>query len=95
MLLDIALLGLAFLFAVPAITGYFAYSHGRSFWLWFTLGCFLPFIANIILAVLCWRTAHKEERRRVGVMSRYEAGCMQSEIKEAMRPQPKTQDNPL
>ncbi|MEM8969044.1 MAG: hypothetical protein AAGE93_21685 [Bacteroidota bacterium] len=94
MLLDIALFGLAFLFAIPAITGYFAYSHGRSFWLWFVLGCFFPFISNIILAVLCWKAARKEERRRVGVMTRYEASYMQSEITEVMQPQPKTQDNP-
>ncbi|MEO0330363.1 MAG: hypothetical protein AAF223_01580 [Bacteroidota bacterium] len=94
MLLDIALFGLAFLFAIPAITGYFAYSHGRSFWLWFVLGCFLPFISNIILAILCWQTARKEERRQVGVMTRYEASYMQSEITEMIQPQPKTEDNP-
>lgn len=80
MLIDIALFGLAFLFAIPAITGYFAYSHGRSFWLWFILGCFFPFISNIVLATLCWKAARKEERRRVGIMTRYEDHYMQREV---------------
>lgn len=84
MLLDIALFGLAFLFAIPAITGYFAYSHGRSFWLWFGLGCFLPFISNIVLAILCWKAARKEERRRVGTMTRYEDYYMGQKILQAV-----------
>lgn len=92
MLLDIALFGLAFLFAIPAITGYFAYSHGRSFWLWFGLGCFLPFISNIILAILCWKAARKEERRRVGTMTRYEDRYMQQELLQVVQAQPKAQD---
>ncbi|GEM_PF-3545512 len=94
MLLDIALFGLAFLLAIPAITGYFAYSHGRSFWLWFTLGCVLPFISNIILAILCWKVARKEERRRVGTLTRFEDGYMGLEITKVVKAQPRHQDNP-
>jgi len=94
MLLDIALFGLAFFLAIPAISGYFAYSHGRSFWLWFTLGCLLPFVSNIILAILCWKEARKEERRRVDPMSRFEDHYMQLEVTKIIKNQPRHQDNP-
>lgn len=82
MLLDFLLLGLAFLFAIPAITGYFAYSHGRSFWLWFTIGCFLPVIANFIIAYLCRKEAIKAKRRKLSDLSRYEDESMGKQIKE-------------
>lgn len=82
MLLDFLLFGLAFLFAIPAITGYFAYSHGRSFWLWFTIGCFLPIIANFIIAYLCRKEAIKAERRKLADLSRYEDESMGKYIKE-------------
>ncbi|MCA0428140.1 MAG: hypothetical protein LCH37_11955 [Bacteroidetes bacterium] len=36
----------------PPISGYYAKSKGHSFWLWFTLGFFLPVISNIILYFL-------------------------------------------
>lgn len=82
MLLDFLLLGLAFLFAIPAITGYFAYSHGRSFWLWFTIGCFLPVIANFIIAYLCRKEAIKAKRRKLSDLSRYEDESMSKKIGE-------------
>lgn len=52
MLLDFALMGVLFLLSIPLICGYFAYTHGRSFWLWFCLGLFLPGIAHLILVCL-------------------------------------------
>lgn len=36
----------------PLISGFFARSQGRSFWFWFFLGCFLPFISVLILFFL-------------------------------------------
>jgi len=82
MLIDFLLLGLAFLFAIPAITGYFAYSHGRSFWLWFTIGCLLPVIANFIIAYLCRKEALKAQRRKLADLSRYEDESMEIKIRE-------------
>ncbi|TRX51195.1 hypothetical protein FNH22_24695 [Fulvivirga sp. M361] len=68
MLLDFFLVGLAFYLSIPAVVGYFAYSYGRSFWLWFTLGTFLPIVSHIILVVLVTlderKTAHNELNRR-------------------------------
>ncbi len=52
MLLDFALMGVLFLLSIPLICGYFAHTHGRSFWLWFCLGLFLPGIAHLILVCL-------------------------------------------
>jgi len=82
MLLDFLLFGLAFLFAIPAITGYFAHSHGRSFWLWFMIGCFLPIIANFIIAYICRKEAIKAEKRKLSDLSRYEDESMEKYIKE-------------
>jgi phosphotransferase system glucose/maltose/N-acetylglucosamine-specific IIC component len=81
MLLDFALIGMAFLFAIPAVTGYFAYSHGRSFWLWFTIGCFLPIIANFIIAFLCRKEAIKAQKRKLSDLSRYEDEEMEKQVK--------------
>ena len=68
MLLDFFLVGLAFYFSIPTIVGYFAYSYGRSFWLWFILGTFLPVISHVILvALVVWderKTAHNKLNRR-------------------------------
>lgn len=92
MLLDFVLLGLAFLFAIPAVTGYFAYSHGRSFWMWFLIGCFLPIIANFIIAYICRREAIKARKRKLADLSRYEDESMGKYIKElisAMTPNSK------
>lgn len=52
MLLDLAFMGALFLLSIPLICGYFAYTRGRSFWLWFTLGLLLPGIAHLILVCL-------------------------------------------
>lgn len=82
MLLDFLLLGLAFLFAIPAVTGYFAYSHGRSFWLWFLIGCFLPIIANFIIAYLCRKEAIKARKRKLADLSRYEDESMAKYIRD-------------
>jgi hypothetical protein len=52
MLIDFALMGVVFLLSIPFTCGYFAYTHGRSFWLWFLLGLLLPGIAHLILVCL-------------------------------------------
>lgn len=46
--------------AVPAtLTGYYTHSHGRSFWRWFLLGCGLPFLSLLVVAVV----VHQGHRR--------------------------------
>ncbi|MCS7019240.1 MAG: hypothetical protein RMJ87_12925 [Cytophagales bacterium] len=52
MLLDLAFMGVLFLLSIPLTCGYFAYTRGRSFWLWFALGLLLPGIAHLILVCL-------------------------------------------
>ncbi len=59
MLIDVAVLMLAFLLSIPAITGYFAHSYGKSFWGWFAIGCLLPVIAQVLLAFLCYKEAKR------------------------------------
>jgi hypothetical protein len=52
MLIDFVLFWLVFLLMIPIISGYFAYTHGRSFWLWFFIGCILPVFSYFILLLL-------------------------------------------
>lgn len=52
MIIDFALMGLLAALSIPAISGYYAYTHGRSFWLWFVIGCFLPVVSYFILMLL-------------------------------------------
>ena len=84
MLIDIAILLLAFLLSIPAITGYFAYCYGKSFWTWFAIGCFFPVIAQVVLALLCHREAAKEHRRNSVFISRYEDQQMHRQINEVL-----------
>lgn len=85
MLIDVALVMLAFLLSIPAITGYFAHCYGRSFWGWFTLGCFFPVVAQVVLAGLCYRDAQKELRRPSVFISRYEDEQMHQQINQVMQ----------
>jgi len=40
---------------LPLITGYCAYSYGRSFWVWFALGWVLPLLSFFVLFALIAR----------------------------------------
>ena len=48
---------MSMLLFLPLVTGYCAYSYGRSFWLWFVLGCALQYISFIGLVV----SLHRKE----------------------------------
>ncbi|MEO1050345.1 MAG: hypothetical protein AAFX87_06955 [Bacteroidota bacterium] len=52
MIVDLILVVVVFYLSIPAVTGYCAYSYGRSFWFWFGMGFFLPIITHIILYFL-------------------------------------------
>ena len=84
MLIDVALLMLAFLLSIPAITGYFAHCYGRSFWRWFAIGCLFPVVAQVILAFLCHREAQLELRRKSSFLTRYEDEQMHQRVNELM-----------
>lgn len=88
MLIDIALVFLAFLFSIPAVTGYFAYSHGKSFWKWFFIGCMIPIIANFLIAYLCRKEALKAQKRNISELSRYEDEWMEKYIDTIMQTAP-------
>ena len=44
------------------ITGYIAYSYGRSFWRWFGLGMVLPFVSVFIALFMAMRERAAEEQ---------------------------------
>ncbi|MCS7005212.1 MAG: hypothetical protein NZM38_07790 [Cytophagales bacterium] len=52
MFVDFALVGLVAALMIPTLSGYYAYTHGRSFWLWFGLGICFPVVSYIILLIL-------------------------------------------
>lgn len=52
MLIDLFAAFLAVVLLVPFLTGYAGYTHGRSFWLWFTLGLVLPVVSLGVLTIL-------------------------------------------
>lgn len=51
---------------IPIMTGYCAYSHGRSFWLWFLLGFILPFASFMVLFALMAREQLDPGRKLLG-----------------------------
>ncbi|WP_375418944.1 hypothetical protein [uncultured Hymenobacter sp.] len=51
---------------IPIMTGYCAYSHGRSFWLWFVLGFVLPFASFMLLFALIAREQLDPGRKLLG-----------------------------
>ncbi len=61
MLIDLALSLIAALLVIPLISGYYAVTHGRSFWLWFFIGCILPIFSYFLLLILPDKT-HPLER---------------------------------
>ena len=48
---------------IPILTGYCAYSRGRSFWLWFALGWLLPLVSFFLLFALIARDELNPGRR--------------------------------
>lgn len=44
------------------ITGYIAYSYGRSFWRWFGVGMVLPFVSVFIALFMAMRQQLAEEQ---------------------------------
>lgn len=82
MIVDFLLFGLIFYLSIPAVAGYVASSYGRSFWLWFTISCFLPVITHVILyAVL---SLDSKPKRSKNGLSTIEDKKMNSLIGEAM-----------
>jgi hypothetical protein len=49
---DFFLIVALFFLTIPLVSGYYAYTRGRSFWTWFALGTFFPIIAHIALLFL-------------------------------------------
>jgi len=60
---DMFLFVLAAISFLPIMTGYCAYSRGRSFWLWFALGWLLPLASFFLLVALIARDELNPGRR--------------------------------
>lgn len=79
MLVDIVLAALAFYLSIPLIAGYFARCYGRSFWLWFVLGTFLPVITHFVLIALVY---YDERRAGPNTLSKREAAEAERMVRE-------------
>ena len=53
--------GMSLLVFAP-ITGYIAYSYGRSFWRWFGFGLAVPFFSVFVALFVAIRTRAAEDR---------------------------------
>ena len=82
MLIDFVIIGIFFLLAIPTVTGYFAYSYGLSFWLWFILGCCLPLFANILLIFMVKN--YEKTRKNDMKLTYYEDKYMHNLIRETL-----------
>ena len=54
MIVDAILVGLIFYFTFPLLTGYCAKQYGRSFALWFAIGCVFPIVSFLLLFMLIY-----------------------------------------
>lgn len=70
MIVDLLFVVFAFMMVIPLVTGYFAYSYGHSFWLWFVIGCFLPVVANILLLIMIKN--YEKKRKYNSFLTQYE-----------------------
>ncbi|RPD44557.1 hypothetical protein DNI29_20710 [Hymenobacter sediminis] len=80
MFVDLLIGGIFAMSLLPITTGYCAYSYGRSFWLWFALGIFLPIISYFILFALILRQQLDHGQRLLA-----EAKAILAEAEEAER----------
>lgn len=62
MLIDVAILLLAFFLSIPTVLGYFASAYGKSFWRWFAIGLFLPVISYFLLLTVLYINERKVKR---------------------------------
>lgn len=75
MFLDILFALFAFYLMIPFVAGYFAYSYGRSFWLWFCIASVLPVVSHFLLVFLIYWDekncpVHRLSRREEADMSK-------------------------
>lgn len=80
MFVDLVVAGMFAMLLVPLITGYCAYSYGRSFWLWFALGLVLPIVSYFVLFALILRQQLDHGQRLLN-----EAKALLAEAEEAER----------
>ena len=60
-LLRLLLIFAASLLVFAPITGYIAYSYGRSFWRWFAFGLVVPFFSVFVALFMAMRTRAAED----------------------------------
>ena len=84
MLIDIVLAAAAFYFSIPLIAGYFAYSYGRSFWLWFTISTFFPIVTHFVLFTLVFLDEKATSKNKLNRRERAESDKLVKDLIQSM-----------
>jgi uncharacterized membrane protein len=62
MLIDVAILILAFFLSIPTVLGYFASAYGKSFWRWFLIGLIFPIVSYFVLLAILYFEEQKVKK---------------------------------
>lgn len=88
MIIDAIFVGLAFYFTFPLLSGYAAYQYGRSFKVWFMIGCVLPIISFIVLVVLIYWDEKTTPTHKLSRREQLESKQLVDELKEELSNSP-------
>ena len=80
MIVDAIIAGLVFYFTFPLLTGYCALQYGRSFGIWFAIGCVLPIVSFLILVALIYWDEKTTPVRRLNRRERMESEILVKDL---------------
>lgn len=91
MIIDAIFVGLAFYFTFPLLSAYAAYQYGRSFKVWFLIGCVLPILSFILLVALIYWDEKTTPNHKLSRRERLESEQIVEDLKEELTNSPSSQ----
>ena len=85
MIVDAILVGLIFYFTFPLLTGYCARQYGRSFGLWFAIGCFLPVVSFLLIFSLIYLDEKMTPANKLSKREKMESALLVKELTRGLR----------
>ena len=85
MIVDAILVGLIFYFTFPLLTGYCARQYGRSFGLWFVIGCFLPVVSFLLIFSLIYLDEKMTPSNKLSKRERMESELLVRDLTKGIR----------
>lgn len=80
MIVDAIFVGLVFYFTFPLLAGYCARQYGRSFGIWFAIGCVLPIVSFLILVALIYWDEKTTPVRKLNRRERMESEILVNDL---------------